>query len=221
MNLHYLQLSGDSVSVGGGEKKASVRLSDFSGLYQQFSDYISGGSTHRLEKHGAKVMSGAFRTDGEIDEFVYAVVEWGGGWRVYGSLPRRNGGAAAAKKNVARAVRNAVGHLQSSEIASAIGELRAVKGLGMSYASKILRMLAPDKAVTFDSWLEYAFGGRLGNDGYQKWCGDCAEVARVLERKKIKNTARANGKWKAADIEAVIFAEVRRIGRSASTSAKR
>ena len=222
MNLHYLQLSGDFVSVGVGDRKVRVRLSDFPVLYKKFSDCISGGSTHRVEENGAKVMSGALKSDDEIYKFVRCVCQWGGGMRVYGNLPRRNGGAAGAKRNVARAVRSAVGCLRSSQMESAIGEVRSVNGLGgMSYASKILRMLAPDKAVIFDSWLEYAFGERLGNDGYQKWCNDCAEVARALERKKIKNTARLDKKWKAADIEAVIFDEVRDKGRHTSTSAKR
>ena len=221
MNLHYLQLSDDFVSVGVGGRKVRVRLSDFPGLYQCFVKRISRGTTHRVEEHGAKVMSGALKSDDEIYKFVRCVCQWGGGMRVYGNLRRHNGGAAAAKRNVARAVRSAVGCLRSSQMESAIGEVRSVNGLGgMSYASKTLRMLAPDKAVIFDSWLKHAVGHRLTNADYPKWCGDCAEVARALERKKIKNIARANEKWKAADIEAVIFDEVRRQGRSTSTSTK-
>ena len=225
MTFHYLQLLGGFVSIGVVGRKVRVRLSDFPNLYQSFAKRISRGTTHRVEEHGAKVMSGVLKADDEIYKFVRCVCQWGGGMRVYGSLPRHNGGEAAAKRNVARAVRSAVGCLRSSQMESAIGAVRSVNGLGktsgrMSYASKILRMLSPDKAVVFDDWLKHAVGHHLTNADYPKWCCDCAKVACVLERNKIKNIARADEKWKAADIEAVIFDEVRRQGRSTSTSAK-
>ena len=232
MNFHYLQLLDGFVSVGVGDRKVRVRLLDFPVLYKKFSDCVSDGSTHRVEKHGAKVMKQVLWADGKIDKFVRCVCLWGGDlWGgmccVYGNLVKLNGGPIVAKKIIARAVRGAVGYLQLSQMESAIGELRSVNGLGkksgtLSYASKILRMLAPDRAVTFDSHLEYVFEGRLDNVGYQKWCADCAKLACVLEQKKIKNTARANQiKWKAADIEAVIFVEARKKKKSDLTSAKR
>ena len=229
MIFHYLQLLGGFVNVGVGDRKVRVRLLDFPRLYQCFVKHTFRGKTHRVEEHGAKVMSGALKADNKIYEFVRCVCLWGGDMRVYGNLLRHNGGAATAKRNVARAVRSAVDCLRSSQMESAIGEVRSVNGLGktlgrMSYASKILRMLAPDRAVTFDDKLKHVFGEPLDNVGYQKWCDDCVKLARVLEQKKIKNTARANQtneKWKAADIEAVIFAEAREKKKRASTSAKR
>lgn len=211
MSNQFLQFKKDAVYYG----KVGVKYADFPKLYTAFADNISKGTTQEVEKHGKKIMDNPKNTPKDIYAFIYEVCAWGGNlYFVFPGLSRHNGGEHAAPKRIATAVRQAIEFLRKNEMAEAIKILLpqsgVVKGFGIAYASKTLRMLSPEKAATFDSHLQEAVGRELTPADYAVWCNECKDLADKLNKiSAFKNPKRKSGKWFVADVEAVVFDKVR------------
>ena len=211
MNGQFLQLDLASVSCG----KVRVEYADFPEFYEYFFDTTGfEKDTLKVEAVGKKMMGGS-ATDKEIYDFIRDVCVWGGGMRVYGNLSRHNGGLKSAIKKVAATVREVMKLLHQNKLEEAIAILITsggkVKGFGVAYASKTLRMLSPEKAATFDSHLQTITGRKLTPADYAVWCHECGKVAAKI---RAKNPKRKSGKWYVADVEAIIFNEVREHNRN-------
>ncbi|WP_027996955.1 hypothetical protein [Simplicispira psychrophila] len=99
------------------------------------------------------------------------VCEWGGstGHRVWGNLQRHCKEMGDMDCTWLRdALRDWFAHAaDQSDIKSVIAEGDAIKGLGVSYASKHLRLLFPDKYPVLDSLISDAFGYDMNPSGYE------------------------------------------------------
>jgi len=95
-------------------------------------------------------------------------------------------------------------------IQSALLEISRVRHLGLSFASKHLRLLRPDVCPVLDSVLSEKLGYALSAPGYQRFSDDCLEVAAVLHRHGVSNpVGRDEGAWFAADVEMALFVYVK------------
>ena len=99
------------------------------------------------------------------------VCEWGGstGHRVWGNLQRHCKEMGDTDCTSLRdALKIWLAHAaDKSDVKSVIAEGDAIKGLGVSYASKHLRLLFPDKYPVLDSLISDAFGYAMNPSGYE------------------------------------------------------
>jgi hypothetical protein len=114
-----------------------------------------------LEKRGALLSLNSSFDD--FLSFSQAVCIWGGGERVWGNLLRHHGSEKLSKmlKSWLVYARSS----QEDEEAIAMGE--NIKGLGVSFASKHLRMLKPDRYAVLDDVLQQGLGIALNPRGYR------------------------------------------------------
>ena len=99
------------------------------------------------------------------------VCVWGGstGNRVWGNLQRH---CEKVNDPECTSLRDALSSwlahaAEQSDIKAVIAEGDAIKGLGVSYASKHLRLLFPDKYPVLDSLVSEAFGFAMNASGYE------------------------------------------------------
>ena len=153
-------------------------------------------TTGALEALGRRVLAGA---SGESFEFSRQVCEWGGGGRVWGNLNRYYSPEALQSElqDWFVAVSGADGH--SNAIKSGL----AIKGLSVSFASKHLRLLAPDHYAVLDEVLSMGLGFALNSAGYDLF---------MHELKKFKK--KYSVPHSLAKIESSIFGLVRQSVRS-------
>lgn len=142
-----------------------------------------------------------------LRRFIRDVCEWGG----YPGTARR-----VLQGNpfpeIRRRFTRAIAALTPDEpnIQSALLEISRVRHLGLSFASKHLRLLRPDVCPVLDSVLSEKLGYALSAPGYQRFSDDCLEVAAVLHRHGVSNpVGRDEGAWFAADVEMALFVYVK------------
>lgn len=113
--------------------------------------------TQALEGMGAQL-------DGRSDflAFCQSVCAWGGGQRVYANLIRRNG-----ETELRRCLQDWLLDAKNNDnIEEIIAHGVRIHGLGVSFASKHLRMLNPQKYAVLDSVLSEGLGFALNPKGY-------------------------------------------------------
>lgn len=102
--------------------------------------------------------------------FSEAVCAWGGGLRVWANLKRFHGTELSSRLDAwLRHVPSAIN--DETAIAPAVGfthgdSRSAIKGLGVSFASKHLRMLQPDRFAVLDDIFHQGLGFALNVKGY-------------------------------------------------------
>ncbi|MBJ6981680.1 hypothetical protein [Luteimonas sp. MC1572] len=124
------------------------------------------------------------------------VVTWGRGHRVWGNLVKRHNsypqGHAAALAEWLR------GLSESCTPAVALAPGTRIKGLGVSFASKHLRLFDPDRFATLDEVISLGLGYALNGPGYNLWLHD-------LQRLKVEHKL----PHRIGDLEGGIFVLVR------------
>ena len=97
---------------------------------------------------------------------------------------------------------------------SALRAVRQVRHLGLSFASKHLRLLRPDVCPVLDSTLSEKLGYPLDSRGYQRFTDDCQKLAALLNRLGVPNPlGREGGRWFVADVEMALFVYVKESSR--------
>lgn len=118
------------------------------------------GGTRRLEEVGA-----TFLTDNPAMtslDFSQAVCEWGKGLRVWGNLTRHY-----RLPELERALNDWLAIAAATDdAASAIASGVAIKGLSVSFASKHLRMLDPQRYAVLDEVISQGLGFAMNPAGY-------------------------------------------------------
>ena len=199
--------------VGAGRVPAAALAPDaFPGLLEAHRRAYP--HTARVEALGRALVKADFRNP-KRDQFIREVCRWGGYAGVAGRVLKRN----RAKRRRTQ-IQSAWEALKSEDVAAALGEITALNGLGgVSFASKHLRMLAPDRCVVYDRFLaevlapEYRFAGtgvarkRSVQDAYARLCRDFRALAEALEACGVRRPG--GGRWRAADVEAAVFMAVR------------
>ncbi|MEO5560333.1 MAG: hypothetical protein ABIO49_10675 [Dokdonella sp.] len=120
-----------------------------------------GATTSEVEALGKALRTDA--SDKAILDFSESVCIWGGGQgrRVWGNLRKRN------SSRLAELLRAWLRNMDpAATYASAIAGGTTIDGLGVSFASKHLRMLDPTRFAVLDSVLSEKLGFALNSNGY-------------------------------------------------------
>jgi hypothetical protein len=184
------------IIVGG----VHLQPSEFRGLVQRHPQNIDDVLT--LEAEGGRLL-GAELSPGRLRRFVRRVCLWGG-------YPKTAERVFAQNRfpEIMRRFERATGALTAKppDLRRALRELVRLRHLGVSFASKHLRLMRPDLCPVLDSTLSGRLGYPLDERGYRRFSEDCLDVAGLLQQHGIANPAgRDNGAWFAADVEMALF----------------
>jgi hypothetical protein len=115
-----------------------------------------------------------------------------------------------SKTQIESNVRDAIAQLRSDKpnLVAALKKMNEVDGLGISFASKHLRLLFPEYCPVLDSILSCRLGYALTADGYGAFARRCTEIAGELNRAQIASTFPGRTDWRPSDVEAALFAWV-------------
>jgi len=191
-----LIVGGDSVCM------SFFKLQDFPDKYKEWHDNLKK-EPFPIEKEGALLLETDFSEVERVAGFIDEVFAWGG--RTYGRV-RHKIYKEQDEEEFINMVGEAAVPLREGNVKEAIEKIMKVKGLAMSYGSKILRMLAPQHAAVYDSvlagWFSYSDADPTH---YAEFCNDCRLISEELKKKNIKHPIRENGEWFIADVEATVF----------------
>src|ERR1700729_4625872 len=109
-------------------------------------------STAIIEQQARQLVVKQFQFP-ELREFIKAVCKWGGYEGVAGRVLKNN-----SKQQLRESFRSAHSHAASDNDREAINSLLDLNGLAVSFASKHLKFLAPEKAVVLDSIISERLG---------------------------------------------------------------
>lgn len=130
--------------------------------------------------------------------FSQKVCEWGQGQRVWANLLRRNG-KEKLESLLGKWLKGIAGASDEDAILGGVN----IHGLGVSFASKHLRMLAPEKYAVLDDVLSEGLGFALNGKGYRLFLSSLRKFSVVHS---IPGSL--------AELEAGIFLLVRQVVRS-------
>ncbi|MEO7399792.1 MAG: hypothetical protein ABIV07_03340 [Polaromonas sp.] len=119
-------------------------------------------TTHDVEEAGATIDGQS--SEAELLEFSERVCEWGGGQRVWANLQRYHENSAELAKAYSDWFRIAQ---ETGDEDAAITPGINIKGLGVSFSSKHLRMLDPDRFAVLDEVISEGLGYALNPKGYK------------------------------------------------------
>ena len=195
---------GTYVTICGRE----IFLHDFPKMLEiYFHELMDSDLHYSLEKLGDNLYQKGFSPENQdVPCFVTRVCEWGGHrGRIYGRVLQ------TPYEEIADVLNKAADFVRSKDVAAALEAVDGLYGLGISYASKHLRMMCSQECVAYDKFLMGEFSECYGNwndkdyEGYAKFCALFVELAKILNKGNIRNQERDGGEWRAADIEAAIF----------------
>ncbi len=199
-----------------------INMKRFTKLYEGFVGKGTGKDTAKIEEEGTSLLLKDNLSDEKriksTNEFARRVFRWGGPtgnivhWMVYHKRGNKNEAEDKVKEvvtNLAELLRDAklksaFDEELSNALNEALKEVTSIYGLGISYGSKILRMLLPEKAGAYDSILRKKLPAYRGIEGYVEFCDACQKVADALKNRGIKSH-RKNDEWFVADVEAAIY----------------
>jgi hypothetical protein len=164
--------------------------------------YEEDSTTKIVEEFGGKILDGSSTS---YLDFSVQVCDWGRGQRVLGNLKRHH---KEKLEGVLRAWLTLPNLIDNHEMAIKTGA--KIKGLGVSFASKHLRMLAPEHHAVLDDVLSQGLGFALNEKGYVLFI-------RMLNEFKKRHHLDFND-HNLAEIEAGIFLLVRQHVRSPEVS---
>ncbi|MGB3717789.1 MAG: hypothetical protein WA996_25490 [Candidatus Promineifilaceae bacterium] len=96
---------------------------------------------------------------------------------------------------------------ETPDVAGPLEEVIRINGLSISFGSKHLRFLRPDKCPVLDSVIGSGLGYPESTAGYRLYAADCQEVCEKLLSNGIVNPSRRKeGRWFAADVDMALFA---------------
>lgn len=119
-------------------------------------------TTKDVEKLGAVI---AQNSDPDLSlRFSQSVCNWGKGYRVWGNLDKRN-----VQEKLGNELNEwfRIAAETSNDVEEAISPSVKICGLGISFASKHLRMIAPQRFATLDGVLSTGLGFALNVKGYR------------------------------------------------------
>ena len=146
------------------------------------------GAPDDLEAQAQQLIDNNFPSK-DAKQFVRDVIDWGRGHRFADRFKKRN-----ADSKVAAALKKAI---NANSMGKAVEELAALKYLGFSFASKVLRFMQPEKAVILDQVLSTRLGYPKTAGGYEDFLSDCYALREV-----------AAPDLRICDIESALFAKV-------------
>ena len=201
-----MMLQGGTIKV----VRLAIPLNEFPELLQQHhADYLKklkrlgklNLTTDAVEALGSTFVQSDF-PDSQVADFVTAVCGWGNYDGVRGKVLRRNTPA-----EISTAFRAAHSALLNGDPKTAAEKVTKVKGLAISFGSKHLKFLDPDRAVVLDSILSSRLGYVCDSVGYAEFVRDCAETRDILNAQGIIASPNRTA-WRISDVEMAIFKKV-------------
>ncbi|MBL8887443.1 MAG: hypothetical protein JNK16_12350 [Phycisphaerales bacterium] len=191
----------ESVIVFANRRLPAARFPELIG------QFLKGNpKTASIERASKALATNGFPVN-DVQTFILSVCRWGGksGSRVWGMVRKNDPAAvAAALKKAASAFDK-----PNVSLADAMHSLNQVKGLGaISYSSKVLRFLSPERCATFDSLLAADLGLPATAQSFETWSHDCSTVASQLNSLQLCAAPPHSSVWRTADVEASIFTEL-------------
>ena len=194
----------DSVRIGADMRSGmGLALTDLPGLWQWHIE--SDPLTPLISRGAARFVSAGFPPRRAL-LLVRVVCAWGG---LRGSNPERVLSSCRELGDAKLAQRLADAHALSLEedFQAAIETLRPIRGMQVSFQSKILRFLCPDHAAVLDSRIVEACGYPARPSGYASFVNDCRTTRAHLNRLGLPRPD--GGQWHATDVEMAIFASIK------------
>ena len=111
------------------------------------------------------------------------------------------------RADIARALREGHDIALSGDVPGGVSRIAKLKYLGISYASKQLRVLLPDRAVILDSVIRIRLGYAESASGYTEFLSDCEQLLAQIQRQTCAG-ASIHSKWRICDIEAAIYQQL-------------
>jgi hypothetical protein len=196
---HMLHIAGQTIIVAGSPLQPGA----FTGLAERHPQIEK---TLALEIQAKQLLTTGFSRQ-QLSDFIQDVCNWGG---YPGTAVRVLEGNDWP--DLQHQFESAIAALSQDppNLLSAIRALRRVRHLGLSFASKHLRLLRPDLCPVLDSTLSEKLGYPLDSRGYQRFAGDCQKIAALLQELGVANPlGRDGGKWHPADVEMALFVYVK------------
>ncbi|EGE58172.1 UNVERIFIED_ORG: hypothetical protein GGI63_006209 [Rhizobium esperanzae] len=164
---------------------------------------------HRSEYPGAEVVELCARRliaadfpPADATAFIVGVCEWGRGNRNLSRI------VDAGDPTIAQSLKSAAKAIDADDVVWAIEELQQLPRLGLSFASKVARFLAPDKCVVLDSVIRTRIGYVESEEGYSEFLQDCFQLLEMLRTSPDLDASLRDG-LRVCDVEAAIFIKAR------------
>jgi len=158
--------------------------------------------TQRIERLVAEYVSDDFPLR-QTETLIREVCKWGGYPGVAGKVMKHN-----KLSTVRDQFRRAYDASIDGDPHKAITEIMAISCLAVSFGSKHLKFLDPDRAVVLDSIISERLGYRRDPDGYVAYLNVCFSIRDILNRLNTGKGA-PKGKWRVSDVEMAIFMHLR------------
>lgn len=138
----------------------------------------------------------------EATAFIEGLCEWGGGERNLSRI------LDAGDATIAQTLKLANEAIDAGDAVRAVGQLRHLRHLGLSFASKVARFLAPDKCVVLDSVIRTRIGYVENLKGYAEFLRDCSQLVQLLRTSSDLDASLRDG-LRVCDVEAAVFMKAR------------
>jgi len=189
----------------------SINIIRLSMTPEEFPEYLAKGinadpTTQNVEQEARNLIDNDFRDD-LTEAFVKSVCRWGNYAGVAGKVLKHNKLGVVSKT-----LRTALNQTEAHDVQLALRTTLSIRGLAVSFASKHLKFLNPERHVVLDSIISENLGypRDTNGDGYVMFVADCAQALKIIKDKSIPYPASAPAKeWRIADIEMAIFQKIR------------
>ena len=153
-----------------------------------------------LEDKGIRLIEDDF-PDESTREFVKDVCLWGRGHRnVKRVIDKQNN----TPSEMVTALREGYKEANKGNVADGVARIAKLKWLRISYASKILRCLLPDRTVILDSVIRVKLGYAETRNGYDEFLTDCHTLFDALQPLNLP-TMSGRPDLRVCDVEAAIY----------------
>jgi hypothetical protein len=161
------------------------------------------GRLARVEAKAVELASKKFEPNSCL-EFVMDVCVWGGD-------PRRAGKVLKLNKadQISKALKNAYNASKEARTADALDAVLSINGLAVSFGSKHLKFLDPDRNVVLDSVISERLGYPRNMEGYLDWLATCYEFLKLIRSADVSYPGVGKNGWRVSDVEMAIFNKIR------------
>ena len=189
----------------------SINIIRLSMTPEEFPEYLAKGinadpTTQNVEQKARNLIENDFRDD-LTASFVKSVCRWGNYAGVAGKVLKHNDLGVVSKT-----LRKALEQTETQGVQLALRTTLGIRGLAVSFASKHLKFLNPERHVVLDSIISENLGYPRdeNGEGYAMFVSDCAQALKIVKEKGVPYPASAPAKeWRIADVEMAIFQKIR------------
>jgi hypothetical protein len=181
-----------------------IKLQELPELLRCFQNRLP--HTREIEQQATRLVASGFQVS-ELRQFINAVCKWGGYSGVAGRVIKIENNAEPELRS---RFRSAYSDLVAQNDVAAIKRLLELKGLTVSFASKHLKFLAPDRAVVLDSVISARLGYAMTPEGYQAFVNDCRRILDRVVADNLEYPGWGAKGWRISDVEMAIYEKLRR-----------